>query len=654
MVRERESCITTEWILQAIKKIKKQKQRPSDDRICNVVSSSHGLSKNEILEELELNVQDGNVLRVYNKGVASYKDPAQRGGTTMRSRSVIITKTTELFRFIKTAIKDLREPKGLSLKSIEKYVREKCTVELASGVDLNAQLRLALKRSVQAGKLVKNGRHYKLSPPNRGGRASNGLEVASSSHSSSPMHESPSGDDSSDSGNIPRKDLQLSSSSGFHVQSKKGFKDKKLKKAGRKHVLEAAASVKKRYQSKLGKNSKLKIKAIEDDSAKSLSCPYPGCDGSGNVSDKFKSHKMLYACPRCPPEERPPRSNNRRSSLSNLQSPGRDRKQKQSSSPGRRGSVSKSEPVTISNSDGSSGDEREPIPSQETSLYTPKVKPKGLIDGLTKFFTPTNKRKTRVYPSHLADFRILKGTMKKKSKIKHISKENQKDRDRDSNNKSTDSSNASSLSSTSSILSHPPQMLKSGSGQLKGLFDGLSHLYNPPTETRKRGAPMYVPPRRGRRPSSATSAAFQQPAKLSSASLGLEPVCAAVKSQSSTQGEVVTKSVPSSLSSSAARGRVSAASCGRRPATPTLQLTDNKQSVRSSGIISTPIATSAGRGSAGRGRGHKPSGSPGSPPNKPRSSLPRGVTEHDVNMFKKAQEKALAVIMPQYTLGVSD
>ena len=69
----------TEWILEAIQKIKRQKQRPSEERICHALATSHGLDKRTVLEQLELSVQDGSVLKVTNKGSASYKDPGPPG-----------------------------------------------------------------------------------------------------------------------------------------------------------------------------------------------------------------------------------------------------------------------------------------------------------------------------------------------------------------------------------------------------------------------------------------------------------------------------------------------------------------------------------------------------------------------------------------------
>ncbi|XP_072038641.1 uncharacterized protein [Amphiura filiformis] len=79
MVKDSDSCLAnpkyTQWILEAIRKIKKQKQRPSQDRICQAIRSSRSVSKALVLEQLELSVRDGKILRVLNKGVASYRKP---------------------------------------------------------------------------------------------------------------------------------------------------------------------------------------------------------------------------------------------------------------------------------------------------------------------------------------------------------------------------------------------------------------------------------------------------------------------------------------------------------------------------------------------------------------------------------------------------
>ncbi len=168
MVKDSDQCLAnpkyTQWILEAIRKIKKQKQRPSEDRICHAVRSGRGVSAQLVLEQLELSVRDGNILRVFNKGVASYRDPDGGGNgstPTMRSRGGTINKTTNLVKLIETAIADLAEG-GSSLKSIEKYIRQSHKIELGSASELGSQLRLAAKKGVTSGRLGKDGRVYRL------------------------------------------------------------------------------------------------------------------------------------------------------------------------------------------------------------------------------------------------------------------------------------------------------------------------------------------------------------------------------------------------------------------------------------------------------------------------------------------------------------
>uniref|UniRef100_A0A452GN18 SAMD1-like winged helix (WH) domain-containing protein n=1 Tax=Gopherus agassizii TaxID=38772 RepID=A0A452GN18_9SAUR len=125
----------TEWILEAIQKVKKQKQRPSEERICHAVCASHGLDKKTVSEQLELSVQDGSILKVTNKGLASYKDPDNPGrfssvkpGTLPKSVKGSRGASNELRnvdwnKLLRRAIEGLQEPNGSSLKNIEKYLR---------------------------------------------------------------------------------------------------------------------------------------------------------------------------------------------------------------------------------------------------------------------------------------------------------------------------------------------------------------------------------------------------------------------------------------------------------------------------------------------------------------------------------------------------
>uniref|UniRef100_A0A8C4X2M8 Histone acetyltransferase n=1 Tax=Erpetoichthys calabaricus TaxID=27687 RepID=A0A8C4X2M8_ERPCA len=166
----------TEWILEAIKKVKKQKQRPSEERICNAVSMSHGLDRKTVLEQLELSVKDGTILKVSNKGLNSYKDPDNPGRLGFskprnhHGRPLEAIHNLDWNKLIKCALESLDESGGSSLKSIERFLKSQKDVvssmcgSVASSVSVfHQQLRLAVKRAVGHGRLVKNGPLYQLS-----------------------------------------------------------------------------------------------------------------------------------------------------------------------------------------------------------------------------------------------------------------------------------------------------------------------------------------------------------------------------------------------------------------------------------------------------------------------------------------------------------
>ncbi|XP_048186391.1 histone acetyltransferase KAT6A isoform X1 [Perognathus longimembris pacificus] len=160
----------TEWILEAIKKVKKQKQRPSEERICNAVSSSHGLDRKTVLEQLELSVKDGTILKVSNKGLNSYKDPDNPGRIALpkpRNHGKLDNKqNVDWSKLIKRAFDGLAESSGSTLKSIERFLKGQKDVSALFGGSstsgFHQQLRLAIKRAVGHGRLLKDGPLYRL------------------------------------------------------------------------------------------------------------------------------------------------------------------------------------------------------------------------------------------------------------------------------------------------------------------------------------------------------------------------------------------------------------------------------------------------------------------------------------------------------------
>ncbi|CAH2275152.1 histone acetyltransferase KAT6A [Pelobates cultripes] len=160
----------TQWILEAIRKVKKQKQRPSEERLCNAVSTSHGLDRHTVLEQLELSVKDGTVLKVTNKGQNSYKDPDNPGRLALpkTTRNPGRPEGVDWHRLLRRALEGLSEPGGSSLKNIERFLRNQRDVVAVYGGNTGAasafhqQLRLAVKRALGHGRIMKEGSLYKL------------------------------------------------------------------------------------------------------------------------------------------------------------------------------------------------------------------------------------------------------------------------------------------------------------------------------------------------------------------------------------------------------------------------------------------------------------------------------------------------------------
>ncbi len=90
-----------EWLIEAIGKIKGQKQRPSAERICHAVRQAHTKSNGPVLQDevimarLNQAVTDAKILKVCNKGQTSYKEPNHH------TRQLTLSKTADLSKVFK-------------------------------------------------------------------------------------------------------------------------------------------------------------------------------------------------------------------------------------------------------------------------------------------------------------------------------------------------------------------------------------------------------------------------------------------------------------------------------------------------------------------------------------------------------------------------
>ncbi|KAG2463292.1 KAT6B acetyltransferase, partial [Polypterus senegalus] len=450
----------TEWILEAIQKVKRQKQRPSEERICHAVSASHGLDKLLVLEQLELSVLDGSILKVTNKGCASYKDPGNPGRISTHSygnpsaclkgsiRGSSDLRNVDWNKLLKTAIEGLDEPSGSSLKNIERFLRNQEDLScVVSSPQFQQRLRLAAKRAVNNGRLLKDGPLYRMNYGNFEG-------IGSSKASASTRC-------------LPCVTLLPHEKDQNTVKMFWGPEQISL------------------------------IEAITFLYFQIL------CDGHRSVAN---SEGTLIA-------------------LAGRGSPGRGQKIKVCTTPssGHAASVMDSSSRLAVTNPSWAGDTAQLttttfFSSTSTSSKLNK-KTKGLIDGLTKFFTPSPiGRRSRgeivdfskhylprkkgpqkqSYTSHSS--MVATGiTQKINSPINAHPPPPVLPGQSPSSQKSNNSTSANSPQSSSSQSSVPSFGSLPNSNQLKGLFDGLSHIFTAQGQSRKKGHPSYAPPKRMRR-----------------------------------------------------------------------------------------------------------------------------------------------------------
>ncbi|XP_049875953.1 histone acetyltransferase KAT6B isoform X2 [Pectinophora gossypiella] len=144
------------WILEAIHKIRSQKQRPSVERICHAIRQHHNYHEDVVSERLERAVREGAVLKVYNKGQSSYKDP---GG--LQNKTLRLSPDADVSRAVAKAVRELGERDGSSLKTIERHLRQAYQVNVEADVDVRTIIRAGAKRAVARGLLTHHAGTYK-------------------------------------------------------------------------------------------------------------------------------------------------------------------------------------------------------------------------------------------------------------------------------------------------------------------------------------------------------------------------------------------------------------------------------------------------------------------------------------------------------------
>ncbi|XP_050429991.1 histone acetyltransferase KAT6B isoform X2 [Adelges cooleyi] len=145
------------WVLDAVNKIRGQKQRPSLERIVNAIRQHHRYPVADIETQVERCVESGAVLKVFNKGQNTYMNP---GGTA--NRKLVINSDTDLTKIVVKSVGHLDE-EGSSYKNIDRYIHHAYSIELKNQeCDLGSLLKSTLNKAVDKGLLVLDGKLYRL------------------------------------------------------------------------------------------------------------------------------------------------------------------------------------------------------------------------------------------------------------------------------------------------------------------------------------------------------------------------------------------------------------------------------------------------------------------------------------------------------------
>ena len=113
-----------------------------------------------VAEKLEQAVDAGALIKVYNKGLHSYKSP-----TTLAHKKVIkIDGNSDLSRLVTKGVRVLGERDGSNSKNIENFVQKANNLQVTDNSDFKVIIKKALKIATSKNMLLCDGKLYKLGP----------------------------------------------------------------------------------------------------------------------------------------------------------------------------------------------------------------------------------------------------------------------------------------------------------------------------------------------------------------------------------------------------------------------------------------------------------------------------------------------------------
>ena len=142
-----------ENLLWSIRRIKGQKQRPGEERICSTMQLKFGVPNELTMSTLERAVQAGRIIKLIHKGLPSYRDP----DTLPMSKGLM--NPADLMRMIRKAVLTLSLD-GAPIKDIEDQIASE--YGLVQNQDFSEQIKSSIYKQIDQGRLEKQGRIIKV------------------------------------------------------------------------------------------------------------------------------------------------------------------------------------------------------------------------------------------------------------------------------------------------------------------------------------------------------------------------------------------------------------------------------------------------------------------------------------------------------------
>jgi hypothetical protein len=142
-----------ENLLWSIRRIKGQKQRPGEERICSTMQLKFGVPNELTLKTLERAVQIGRIIKLIHKGLPSYRDP----DSLPTSKGLM--NPADLMRMVRKAVLTISLD-GAQMKDIEDQIASE--YGLVQNQDFSEQIKASVYKQIEHGRLEKHGRIIKV------------------------------------------------------------------------------------------------------------------------------------------------------------------------------------------------------------------------------------------------------------------------------------------------------------------------------------------------------------------------------------------------------------------------------------------------------------------------------------------------------------